>query len=122
MVAFEAGPFKLAWWLTDVHGPRLTNSPQMRAAAEWAAREAELRGLPLMVQRVKALDAFVSDVYGDRVVVSDGVIPNWVIDGSPERRYAFARAWSRGSRLRTRRRTHDSREGGKRRRRRVHFR
>ena len=24
-------------WLTDVHGPRLTNSPGMKAAAEWAA-------------------------------------------------------------------------------------
>jgi carboxypeptidase Q len=25
------------WYLTDVHGPRLTNSPGMRAAATWAA-------------------------------------------------------------------------------------
>ena len=24
------------WYLTDVHGPRLTNSPGMRAAAAWA--------------------------------------------------------------------------------------
>lgn len=29
------------WYLTDVHGPRLTNSPGMRAAAAWA--EARLR-------------------------------------------------------------------------------
>ncbi len=26
----------LVWYLTDVHGPRLTNSPQIRAAAKWA--------------------------------------------------------------------------------------
>jgi hypothetical protein len=25
-----------AWYLTDVHGPRLTNSPRMHAAADWA--------------------------------------------------------------------------------------
>ncbi|HEU4349079.1 MAG TPA: carboxylate--amine ligase/circularly permuted type 2 ATP-grasp protein [Actinoplanes sp.] len=39
-----------------------------------------------LVQRVRALDAFVNDVYGDRVVVKDGVVPEWVIDGSPELR------------------------------------
>ncbi|MCA2219383.1 glutamate--cysteine ligase [Jidongwangia harbinensis] len=39
-----------------------------------------------LVQRVRALDAFVGDVYGDRLVVKDGVIPDWVIDGSPELR------------------------------------
>ena len=39
-----------------------------------------------LVQRVRALDAFLSDVYGDRVVVADGVVPDWVIDGSPELR------------------------------------
>ena len=35
----------IAWWLTDVHGPRLTNSPQMRAAAEWTLRKAKEWGL-----------------------------------------------------------------------------
>jgi carboxylate-amine ligase len=39
-----------------------------------------------LVQRVRALDAFVNDVYTDRVVVKDGVVPEWVIDGSPELR------------------------------------
>jgi carboxylate-amine ligase len=39
-----------------------------------------------LVQRVRALDAFVNDVYGDRLVVKDGVVPDWVIDGSPELR------------------------------------
>ena len=39
-----------------------------------------------LVQRIRALDAFVNDVYTDRVVVKDGVVPDWVIDGSPELR------------------------------------
>src|SRR5262245_13839726 len=26
-------------YLTDVHGPRLTNSPQMKAAADWAKKK-----------------------------------------------------------------------------------
>ena len=28
-----------AWWLTEVHGPRLTNSPQLRAAADWTVKK-----------------------------------------------------------------------------------
>jgi hypothetical protein len=32
-------------WLTDVHGPRLTNSPGMRAAAEWAKTRLEQWGM-----------------------------------------------------------------------------
>jgi len=32
-------------WLTDVHGPRLTNSPGMRAAADWAKQRMEEWGL-----------------------------------------------------------------------------
>jgi hypothetical protein len=32
-------------WLTDVHGPRLTNSPNIRAAATWATRTLEEWGL-----------------------------------------------------------------------------
>ncbi len=35
----------IAWWLTEVHGPRLTNSPQMRAAAQWAVARAKEWGL-----------------------------------------------------------------------------
>ena len=31
--------------LTDVHGPRLTNSPNMRAAADWAKKRLESYGL-----------------------------------------------------------------------------
>jgi carboxylate-amine ligase len=36
-----------------------------------------------LVQRAKALDAFLHDVYDERAVVEDGVIPSWVIDGAP---------------------------------------
>jgi carboxylate-amine ligase len=54
--------------------------PRLVSADEWA----ELRtGL---IQRVRALDAFVNDVYADRTIVADGVVPEWVITGSPELR------------------------------------
>jgi carboxypeptidase Q len=36
---------ELASWLTDVHGPRLTNSPQARAAGEWAVETLKGWGL-----------------------------------------------------------------------------
>ncbi|MEV6491512.1 carboxylate--amine ligase/circularly permuted type 2 ATP-grasp protein [Actinoplanes sp. NPDC051633] len=54
--------------------------PRIVPADDWADLK---KGL---VQRVRALDAFVGDVYGDRLAVKDGVIPDWVIDGSPELR------------------------------------
>jgi carboxylate-amine ligase len=39
-----------------------------------------------LVQRVRALDAFVNDIYTDRAVIADGVVPEWVVTGSPELR------------------------------------
>jgi glutamate---cysteine ligase / carboxylate-amine ligase len=54
--------------------------PRIVAADDWRRLSAGL------VQRVRALDRFVADVYGDRAVVSDGVMPEWVIDKSPELR------------------------------------
>ncbi|MET0417698.1 MAG: glutamate--cysteine ligase, partial [Actinoplanes sp.] len=54
--------------------------PRLVPADDWG----RLRGG--LVQRVRALDMFVNDVYGDRNAVRDGVIPEWVIDGSPELR------------------------------------
>ncbi|MBL7254100.1 carboxylate--amine ligase/circularly permuted type 2 ATP-grasp protein [Paractinoplanes lichenicola] len=54
--------------------------PRIVPAADWAS----LRGG--LVQRVRALDLFIQDVYGERAVVRDGVVPDWVIDGSPELR------------------------------------
>lgn len=35
----------VAWWLTERYGPRLTNSPQMRAAADWAVKKLTEWGL-----------------------------------------------------------------------------
>jgi len=35
------------------------------------------------VQRARALDAFVHDVYSERAAVRDGVIPAWVVDSAP---------------------------------------
>jgi carboxylate-amine ligase len=54
--------------------------PRLVPADEWATLSTGL------IQRVRALDAFVNDVYGDRAVVADGVVPDWVITGSPELR------------------------------------
>ncbi|MFF5291969.1 carboxylate--amine ligase/circularly permuted type 2 ATP-grasp protein [Paractinoplanes globisporus] len=54
--------------------------PRIVAAEDWRRLSAGL------VQRVRALDRFVSDVYGERAVVRDGVVPGWVIDRSPELR------------------------------------
>ena len=41
-----------AWYLTDLHGPRLTGSPGLQAATAWA--ESELQGLGLKVRRSNA--------------------------------------------------------------------
>ncbi|HEY0001078.1 MAG TPA: carboxylate--amine ligase/circularly permuted type 2 ATP-grasp protein [Actinoplanes sp.] len=54
--------------------------PRIVPAGDWE----RLRGG--LVQRVRALDAFIRDVYGERAAVRDGLIPEWVIDGSPEHR------------------------------------
>ncbi|GAA4929928.1 carboxylate--amine ligase/circularly permuted type 2 ATP-grasp protein [Actinoplanes utahensis] len=58
--------------------------PRIVPAADWKHLE---QGL---VQRVKALDAFLGDVYGERQVVADGIVPEWVINGSPELRASGA--------------------------------
>jgi carboxylate-amine ligase len=54
--------------------------PRIVPAADWHALQAGL------IQRVRALNAFVADVYTDRAVVRDRIVPQWVIDGSPELR------------------------------------
>ena len=50
--------------------------PRVLAAAEWARVEAGL------AQRVRALNAFVADVYGERRIVAEGIVPARVIDGA----------------------------------------
>src|SRR5262249_58916124 len=54
--------------------------PRLVPADDWRRLRAGLS------QRVRALDAFLRDVYTDRAVVADGVVPDWVINGSPELR------------------------------------
>jgi carboxylate-amine ligase len=58
--------------------------PRIVPADDWAGIQ---KGL---VQRVRALNAFLGDVYGERQVVADGIVPEWVINGSPELRASGA--------------------------------
>ena len=51
--------------------------PRVVAAEDWRLLQAGL------TQRVRALEAFLRDAYGDRAVVHDGVLPAWAIDASP---------------------------------------
>jgi uncharacterized circularly permuted ATP-grasp superfamily protein len=50
--------------------------PRVIAAAEWETLAAGL------AQRVRALDAFVADVYGERRIVAEGVLPQRVLDSA----------------------------------------
>lgn len=47
--------------------------PRLIPAGEWAAIEAGLS------QRVRALDLFIADIYGERRSITDGVIPNALV-------------------------------------------
>ncbi|GLW32752.1 carboxylate--amine ligase/circularly permuted type 2 ATP-grasp protein [Actinoplanes regularis] len=60
--------------------------PRMVPATDWAALQDGL------TQRVRALNAFLTDVYDGRQIVADGIVPEWVIDGSPELRASGALA------------------------------
>jgi carboxylate-amine ligase len=51
--------------------------PRIVLADQWAVLRTGL------IQRARALDAFLHDLYGQRAIVADGVIPSWVIDRSP---------------------------------------
>ena len=55
--------------------------PRIVAAGEWERLQAGL------VQRVRALEAFLWDAYGERAAVADGVIPAWVLSDSPGLRH-----------------------------------
>ena len=56
--------------------------PRVIDAATWATLEAGL------IQRVRALNAFVADVYGDGCILSDGVVPRDLVLGCPQFRRA----------------------------------
>lgn len=59
------------------HAFRADPVPRLLDPEEW---EALARGL---AQRIRALDAFVADVYADRRCVTDGVLPAHVLDATP---------------------------------------
>lgn len=56
--------------------------PRVIASDEWNRLEAAL------VQRVRALNLFLEDVYGDRQAISDGVIPERLVVDNPAYREA----------------------------------
>ena len=63
--------------------------PRIVGAADWAALS------PGLAQRAQVLDLFIADVYGERKVVRDGIVPSEVIDRAPglrESGFAFASA------------------------------
>jgi carboxylate-amine ligase len=51
--------------------------PRILTADDWAGLTAGL------AQRVRALEAFVRDVYGERTIVADAVVPAAVVDDAP---------------------------------------
>ncbi|MCK9878377.1 carboxylate--amine ligase/circularly permuted type 2 ATP-grasp protein [Frankia sp. Ag45/Mut15] len=55
--------------------------PRIIAAQDWAVLRSGL------TQRVRALEAFLRDVYGERAAVADGVVPPWVVNDAPGLRH-----------------------------------
>ncbi len=51
--------------------------PRIVTAEDWATLQ------PGLIQRVRALEAFLHDVYGKREIVRDGVVPESVVNDSP---------------------------------------
>jgi glutamate---cysteine ligase / carboxylate-amine ligase len=58
--------------------------PRILTGEEWSRLEGGT------AQRARALDAFLNDVYGERAILKDGVVPAWLIDTAPGRRDAGA--------------------------------
>ena len=54
--------------------------PRILSATEWRELEIGLR------QRILALNRFLADVYGDRRIIADGVIPADMVDACPQYR------------------------------------
>jgi hypothetical protein len=81
----------IAWWLTEVHGPRLTNSPQMRAAAEWTLKKAKAWGLANVALEPWGANAeFGRGWSNERTVVH-------VVKPTPWPVLAHPRAWTPGT-------------------------
>lgn len=79
---------ELAWWMTEMHGPRLTNSPQMRRAVEWAASKAREIGLSNVA--IEPWGEFGRGWSNERTVVH-------VVKPNPWPVIAYARAWTPGT-------------------------
>jgi carboxypeptidase Q len=77
-----------AWWLTEVHGPRLTNSPQMRHAAAWAVDKAKEWGLSNVA--LETWGEFGRGWSNERTVVHVLAPRPWPV-------LAYARAWTPGT-------------------------
>ena len=77
-----------AWNLTEVHGPRLTNSPAIRAAAEWAA--ARLTGWGIANVRQEAWGPFGRGWTNEKFTAT-------VVAPQPFPLIAFPRAWTPGT-------------------------
>jgi uncharacterized circularly permuted ATP-grasp superfamily protein len=52
--------------------------PRIFTSGEWSSLSAGL------VQRVEALNAFLADVYGERKIIRDGVVPEALVLGNPQ--------------------------------------
>jgi hypothetical protein len=81
----------VAWWLTEVHGPRLTNSPQLRAAADWSVKTLNAWGLAnVALEPWGPGSEFGRGWSNERTVVH-------VVKPSPWPVLAYARAWTPGT-------------------------
>jgi hypothetical protein len=78
-----------AWWLTDMYGPRLTNSPQMRAAADWTVKKLNEWGLANVKLEPWGAE-FGRGWSNQRTVVH-------VLKPEPWPVIAYARAWTPGT-------------------------
>jgi len=76
------------WYLTDVHGPRLTNSPAIRAAAAWA--EGRLRDWGVSNVREETWGPFGRGWVNDRIAAN-------VIAPQPFPLLTAPRAWTPGT-------------------------
>ncbi len=76
-VAGEAGRRGVCFGTADgVQDFRIDPIPRLIEAAEWHALSAGI------AQRVRALELFVRDVYGERRIVHEGIVPARAIDGA----------------------------------------
>jgi hypothetical protein len=81
----------IAWWLTEMHGPRLTNSPQMRAAADWVVKKATEWGLANAALEPWGPNAEFGRGWSNERTVLHVVKPTpWPV-------LAYSRAWTPGT-------------------------